>query len=275
MTNKRKNIFSQGSQGKLTNKYIINANSSIKIDEKLELPRRKIVEAVNLANERIGKIYKTSVEMGINIFDTLGLRNLSGFVGEIFSQSVIDTFEDKFIKNPHQDGYPDVLRIDSKETLEWFENGIERKNGKIYPKSKEYFSGYKFGAFEVKATCGNTPSAKKVAKPLVGEERVDLLESFEWKAHHRETDKMLSILWDFIEEKPTIIAVFYRDDLEVEDWGKIVQPKEENGGRTTSVSIMKQSGVKKMTKNWVTMLDQDKYIKKLEKWTTFKKNLTH
>ena len=109
---------------------------------------------------------------------------------------------------------------------------------------------------EVKATCGSTPSASITPKPLIGEQRIDFLTSFDWKAHHRETNNLLSIFWDFI----AIAACFYRNDLTIDDWGKIVQPKSD-GGRTTSVSIMTSSGVKKMCEGWIAVIDSEPYIK--------------
>ena len=115
------------------------------------------------------------------------------------------------------------------------------------------------GGIEVKATCGSTPSAKKYPKPLIGEQRIFLVDKFDWKAHHRETNNLLSVFWDFINDVPTIVACFYRNDLTVDDWGKIVQPKE-GAGRTTSVSIMNSNGVKKMCDGWICILNKKEYI---------------
>ena len=78
---------------------------------------------------------------------------------------------------------------------------------------------------------------------------------------------MLAVLWDFIDGLPTYIAAFYQDNLSIEDWGRIVQPRV-GGGRTTSVSIMNARGVKKMCENWIAVLNDDAYIKLLarKKW---------
>lgn len=76
---------------------------------------------------------------------------------------------------------------------------------------------------------------------------------------------------DFINKNPTIVGCFYQNNLTIDDWGKIVQPKE-SGGRTTSVSIMKSSGVKKMCQNWIAVIDDSAYIDKLSnrKWIGYK-----
>lgn len=245
--------------------YLINAESNIEIEENFSIPRRKIVEAIQLTNHKITELSSRLSSLNINLFETLGLRNLSGTVGEIFVQSISDVTKSKVIKNPHQDGYPDLLRKDTSFHEEYFHSCVDIKNDKIYPKDKELFSPYKYGAFEIKATCGETPPAKKIPKPLVGEQRIQILTKFDWKAHHRETTKLMSLVWDFIDETPIIVAVFFRTDLTEEDWGKIISPKE-GKGRTTSVSIMTRNGVKKMCENWIALLDDDIYIERFSKF---------
>ncbi len=140
-----------------------------------------------------------------------------------------------------------------------------------YPKDKSLFSPFKYGGIEVKATCGSTPSAGKTPKPLIGEQRIDLLEKFDWKAHHRQTNNLIAILWDFIDEIPTIVACFFSNNLNASDWGNIVRPKK-GGGRTTSVSIMKSKGIKKMCAGWVAVIDSDPYIDTLSdrKWIGYR-----
>ena len=85
------------------------------------------------------------------------------------------------------------------------------------------------------------------------------MKGYDWKAHHRETNALLGLFWDFIDRKPTICGVFYCNTLTPDDWGKIIQPKED-GGRTTSVSIMTRQGVRKMYDNWVLVIDDPRYL---------------
>ena len=75
------------------------------------------------------------------------------------------------------------------------------------------------------------------------------------------------MLWDFIDGLPVYVAAFYCDRLCVDDWGKVVQPKED-GGRTTSVSIMNSKGIRKMCDHWVAVIDSPQYIELLsrQKW---------
>ena len=247
--------------------YIVNKAVLVKHEGKTILSSKEVVDAIEFCNKALRNLNEHTKQFDINIFETLGMRNLSGLVGEYFARSVMRISKGKLQSNLHQDGYPDLLLTDTKAKLEYFNTLFTIKNGKKYPVDKESFSPYKYGGIEIKATCGSTPSASKTPKPLIGEQRIDLINGFDWKAHHRTTNHLLSVLWDFIDENPTIVAAFFQDNLTIDDWGKIVKPKEE-GGRTTSVSIMTHSGIKKMCKNWVAVINDEKYVKKLaaKKW---------
>lgn len=247
--------------------YIINSENRVYVNGELILTNQHVVDAINFANNALDALDKQTKEFDINIFEAMGMRNLSGIVGEYLGKSIQRFSNGALHSNLHQDGYPDLLLINSPERKQYFESLYTIKEGKKYPHDKSHFSPYKYGGIEVKATCGSTPSARKIPKPLIGEQRIHLVNSFDWKAHHRETNNLIGILWDFINEVPTIVAAFYRNDLTIDDWGKIVQPKE-GGGRTTSVSIMRSAGVSKMCKGWIAVIDDEKYITKLagKKW---------
>ena len=240
-------------------KYLINNSHNVEINNNIILKNKNIVNAINFCNIAIRKLYEQTKEFDINIFEILGMRNLSGMVGEYFAKSVQKFSEGNLHSNLHQDGYPDLLLIDTEDKKQYFNTLFFEKDKKIYPKDKSLFSPYKYGGIEIKATCGSTPSASHVAKPAIGDQRIHLVNKFDWKAHHRETNNLLAVFWDFMDEVPTIVACFYRNDLIEDDWGKIVQPKE-GSGRTTSVSIMNSNGVKKMCNGWIAFINDDEYI---------------
>ncbi len=197
------------------------------------------------------------VKFEVDVFAILGMRNLSAFIGELFAAAMIKVGAGLFRKNPHQDGYPDLLVMDEHSHRLWTAlEGHLREKGPFSP-----FAG---GGLEVKATCGSVPTpavfAKKgLEKPGIGDQRVAFLTGYDWKAHHQDTNNLLGIFWDFINGVPRIVAVFFCNDLSRDDWGGIIQPRE-GGGRTTSVSIMTRGGVQKMFVNWVIMLDDPRYI---------------
>lgn len=251
--------------------YIINNNNAIMIGGERLISNADLLQAINFCNNAIRTLDEQTKQFDINIFEVLGMRNLSGMVGEYFAKSVERFSDGNLRSNLHQDGYPDLLLTNTQESRLYYQSLFTEVGGKKYPKDKSLFSPFKYGGVEIKATCGSTPPASVRPKPLIGEQRIDGLTSFDWKTHHRETNNLLSIFWDFIDELPTVAACFYRNDLTIADWGKIVQPKT-NGGRTTSVSIMTSAGVRKMCAGWIAVIDSDPYIKALsgKKWIGYR-----
>ena len=239
--------------------YIANENHAVKLDDTVILSNEDVIEAIQFCNHALRTLDAQTRQFDINIFEAMGMRNLSGIVGEYFGKSIQRFSHDALHSNLHQDGYPDLLLTYTEEQKAYFSTLYTEKNGRKYPKDKALFSPYRFGGLEVKATCGSTPAASVRPKPLIGEQRIALVNSFDWKAHHRETNNLLGIFWDFLDEVPTIVACFYRNDLVVDDWGRIVQPRE-GGGRTTSVSIMGKTGIKKMCNGWIAVIDKEEYI---------------
>jgi hypothetical protein len=198
-------------------------------------------------------------DVPVDIFSILGMRNLSAFVGELFARSLAKESGGRFIGNPHQDGYPDLLLMD-KEGRRIYEN--LRLQSSL--RNKAPFSPFLNGGIEIKATCGSVPTPAQcekigIKKPDMGEARIGCVRGYDWKAHHRETNNLVGLLWDFFEGAPHIVAVFFGSSLTEGDWGAIVQPKE-GGGRTTSVSIMTRHGVGKMYANWIAVRNDRRYI---------------
>ena len=103
---------------------------------------------------------------------------------------------------------------------------------------------------------------QRLEKPVIGEQRKEYVTGYNWKAHHRETNNLVGLIWDFIDSKPTIVALTYCNYLTEEDWGRTVTPKE-GGGRTTSVSIMNKGGVSKMYNGIILSLNDCDYTNKM------------
>ena len=92
----------------------------------------------------------------------------------------------------------------------------------------------------------------------MGDTRVEAMTAYDWKAHHQETNNLIGVLWDFIDRRPRVAALFYANELEANDWGDIVKPRT-GGGRTTSVSIMNRKGITKMYHGWLCVLRHGGY----------------
>lgn len=148
------------------NEYIKNQSVSLKYEGKSILTTEEVIDAIHFCNDALRSLNEHTQQFDINIFETLGMRNLSGMVGEYYARSVARISKGKFQSNLHQDGYPDLLLTDTKEKLSYFEKLYTIKDGKKYPIDKESFSPYKYGGIEIKATCGSTPPASKTPKPL-------------------------------------------------------------------------------------------------------------
>ena len=229
--------------------YLINKKS------KIIGPREQKISVEGIQNcvEKTQEIIKSLVDFKVNIIKLLGMRNLSGLVGEIFASTLVNNKE--LISNPHQDGYPDILLLDEIGKTHW--DSINNYQ------DKSPFSPFPTGGFEIKATCGSTftpAKCKKIGclKPEIGDQRITMVQGYDWKSHHRSTNNLFGIFWDFIYGVPTIVAIFYSDKLKQTDWTKVIKPKNSKS-RTTSISILKRQGVEKMYDNWIIMLDSDLY----------------
>ncbi len=210
------------------------------------------MDAVDATHELVDDMHGAELD----ISTVLGLRNLSAFVGELFAAALARVCSDQLLPNPHQDGYPDLLLMDARGRKDWLRLADQLDE-------KAPFSPFASGGIEVKATCGAVPSpavcrGRGIRRPDIGDSRIGCLTGYDWKAHHRETNNLIGLLWDFVDGRPRIAAMFYASDLVEVDWGEIVQPKR-GGGRTTSVSIMAKSGLRKMYEGWLCVLAEGGY----------------
>lgn len=208
------------------------------------------------AINKFDELYAAFGNLDLDLASLLQLRNLSGFVGALYAQCICMCARRTYRANPHQDGYPDLLFMDKAGRRAW--NTFRSQRGEKKP-----FSPFKTGGLEVKCTCGDVPSPKECKKrrrrrPGLGDPRIEFLRSYTWKAHHRNTNYLLGVVWDFIDHVPTIVAIFYAPNLTRNDWGKLQKPKT-GGGNTTSVTQMKRAGVVKMSRNWLAMIADERY----------------
>jgi hypothetical protein len=246
--------------------YLINANANTTFTSGLGQRETVDVLIFERALHDVHRVVDSITrDVPVDIFSILGMRNLSAFIGELFAKSLAKESGNRFIGNPHQDGYPDLLLMNN-QGIQLF-NEIRARAGL---RDKSPFSPFPNGGLEIKATCGSVPTPAQcsklgIEKPDMGETRISVMRGYDWKAHHRETNNLVGIIWDFIDGIPHIVAVFFGNNLTENDWGKIVQPTE-GGGRTTSVSIMSRDGVNKMYQNWIAVENDSRYINFINKY---------
>ncbi len=256
----------------------------------------RAVEQANLTLELANDVLGMN---GIPFYDLLGTRNLGSFVGAVYVYSLQREMADRLRVNGHQDGYPDLCALTAEGKAY-----IEKIRAEGMETAKKSWAFYPFGGIEVKTTCGAVPTPSKTRKkPQIGDQRTLLLTGADWKAHHRETNRLLGLFWDFIDEVPTVLGLFYRNDLTEKDWGEVIVPTAEDAaveledvkggledevvvemameaapeepkakkrrGRTTSVSIMTSAAVKKMGQQWVVLPSDPELLAALGKSRVF------
>lgn len=246
---------------RIASDYVIRDAESLAVRrgrECIHVRLQPFLRAVDLMHDLLDDLYAADLDVA----SLLGMRNLSAFVGEVMAKAAVSAFEGVFVRNPHQDGYPDLLLMDEVGKKTW--STLTERRGEKSP-----FSPFPGGGIEVKATCGAVPPPafcrrRGLIRPEIGDQRISVLSGYDWKAHHRDTNNLLGLLWDFIDHRPRIVALFYSADLTERDWGRIVKPRD-GGGRTTSVSIIERSGRRKMYEGWICALRTGGYIEFLNR----------
>jgi len=162
------------------------------------------------------------------------VRNQSGGIAESFASYMCATNE-TLVENPCGDGYPDILP-NIPEAQPWIDN----------PTTENYLGP---GGFDVKA--------------LLAREKIDTNAS----AHHRQTTKVLNVIWNFFDNIPQVIGVTYTNSLVEDDWG--VPSSGSVGSKTTPSCSLRSSGKKKLREGWV-ILKEDIVLVSPEHWVGFK-----
>lgn len=193
--------------------YSINPNLNFNCG--FEVNSQHIESALHQTNEFL-KIIPSSV------YKTIDYRTTSSIVGSMFCHSIASVTG--AIVNPMEKGHPDILPKEAEKS------------------SEELLRIYPVG-LEIKCTVGNIT---KDANLRAGQPRVGYLEGITWQAHHRESKKILGLVWDVNSEHdfnyPKVTAIFYSSNLIIDDWGKISGTE----GRNTKVTSIVATGKQKM-----------------------------
>lgn len=171
---------------------------------------------------------------GLEVFDIIDLRMLSGLMGELFAAALASR-DSRLLKNPDIDGYPDLCDVSS---------------GHFEPSWSDY-RDFPMGGIEVKNTFGvKKPGA--VIPPRAT--RVGKINStLVWKAHHRNTNRLLALQSDYAGLVPQIVAGYFSDQLCPSDWTVKAEPKA--GSTMTSFCSTKSSAFRKLSSNELFRLD--------------------
>jgi len=218
--------------------YITNPIFEINCGFDVNIPH--ILTAIEQTNNILQSLPST-------IYKTIDYKTTSSIVGSVFCESLAIIVG--AIVNPIEKGHPDIIPIEGKNS------------------SEELLRNYPVG-LEIKCTVGNIT---KGADLRAGQTRIKSLTGITWQAHHREVKELLGLVWDFARSEhefnyPKVTAVFYANNLIIDDWGEISGTQ----GKNTKVSGMRASGKLKMGQGWIAVIDDEEYLATYQKLLRFK-----
>lgn len=211
--------------------YKINPNFSVNLG--FDVSYKEVLAAVESLNAFLSSLPS-------NLYGSIDFKTTGAMIGAIFCSKLVEQIPNSTI-NPIEKGHPDIIPLSGKNSTE------------------EVLRNYPVG-LEIKGTIGNL---KTGANLRAGQMRIHSLTSITWQAHHREVNHLMGIVWDFVNQIdsfyfPAITGVFFSNELNSDDWGKISGTT----GRNTKVTGMRSSGKQKMGQGVVLVYDNDDYLKK-------------
>lgn len=183
----------------------------------------------------VGRTAEELEALPFSLFTSIDLKALSGIVGALFATHIAR--QSGALVNPIEKGHPDVVPSE----------GINASETQL----RNYGTG-----LEIKCTVGGVTKGSDLEP---GDRRLDSLSGITWQAHHQHVSSLMGLVIDFAGKQttrgqfPLITAVFFTDNLRVNDWGRISGTT----GRNTKVTGMLDSGKRKMGEGWVLILDDD------------------
>lgn len=234
----------------------------------LNISSSELIAVADETNSYICNLVRIFGDIDFDIFYSLGQRNISGFIGEIY-KNILAKNHPELSPNPHPDGRPDILALDSPESIEYFKTCFAEVNGRQIP-VKDMLSPYKYGGIEVKCSIGSSgksQTTKYIAKFGhafdLYEPRVGHLNGITWWAHHSSSNNLLGLYYDYYAPQngtPQILAALYAE-LNSDDWNAVSHGNP-NNKKTSNTSLNKQ-GLMKMKSHCMFSIADDNYLEQL------------
>lgn len=201
----------------------------------------EIKNAIHAVNSTLLDLSMPDGKIGLELYEIIDLRMLSGLIGEMFVSQVVNNTT-SLIKNPNIDGYPDLLDVTLDGTLK-----------KVKSMMPEDFINFEFGGLEVKNTFGVKKSNEDIS---IRESRVTKIQNrLVWKAHHQQTNNLIALFSDYKKGTPQIVAAFFSSELTKEDWSIKQQPQV--GSTMTSFCQTMPSAYKKLRDGLLFYIDDE------------------
>tara|TARA_B110000879_G_scaffold9466_1_gene12206 strand:- start:3086 stop:3886 length:801 start_codon:yes stop_codon:yes gene_type:complete len=227
-----------------------------------------VAEVTRQSNMYLANLNIMFSELGFDIYEILGQRNLSGFVGEVFVRS-FSRIVDGFRNNPHADGRPDLLDISANVAETFLKNECFNADGMPV---RSFLAPFKYGGIEVKCTIG-TPvhDHKKKLQELhgvknfeIGMPRINFLKSLTYWGHHTSCENLLGVYYDYVAEHEGVpqIMMIMHSELEVEtDWNAVSIGKK--GSKKTSNTSLTKPARDKLLNKIVVIANSKVYIDRI------------
>lgn len=246
----------------------IDFNKTISI-RNFTLTSAELIDAANATNEYIKKLVEAFNELGFDIFYSLGQRNISGFIGEIY-KNILSNQIAHLCSNPHPDGRPDILALDTDEIKQYYSTCFNNVNGRLVP-IKDLLTPFLYGGIEVKCSIGSSSKSQTTRffnehghTFSLYEPRVGYLSGITWWAHHSSSSNLLGLYYDYYAAEnniPQIIAALY-SELTADDW-HTVSVGDPTKKKTSNTSLNK-NGLEKMKSNCLFCCSDLIYINQLK-----------
>lgn len=211
----------------------------------------------------------------VSMLSIHGKKGVGNFIDRLVAMNIADITwrdaEDGLRVTPIDRGCPDLVPIRYAEAF----------NAGDTPDDDEFWTHFEHGGLEIKTSCGNLkPKTSKIMQDAFpnGEitydaTRIAFLGSVTWTAHHPDSPRLLTFMWDNICGTPQIVAAFYADDIAPEDYcrsssaraaAKRAEARRSRGGKKphpTNATSLKRCGKDKL--RLIAVLNDSRYIEKL------------
>jgi hypothetical protein len=184
-----------------------------------DLMLRAAVKANTDFETQINQFERWRREGVVVLWDGILHKNRSGAVGECLGMAYCVLAGSTIAKNPHEAGSPDFFPL-LESTQTYLDSPVS--------------DSYKGGGFDAK---GCKISDMKFMSVVAS-------------SHHRQTNTVLVVAWNYFGGFPKILSAFFANNLTAEDWKIGSVPKNDNSKPTSSASLLK-SGMDKIRMGWM------------------------
>ncbi len=232
------------------------------------LSSAELITVAEETNNYIRNLVPIFSETGFDIFDSLGQRNISGFIGEIY-KNILANKHEELLPNPHPDGRPDIIAVNSPKAAAYLSECFVEVNGRKVP-IKDKLSPFRFGGLEVKCSIGSsgTTQTERYISSFghsfrLYEPRVGYLSGITWWAHHGSADNLLGLYYDYYADyngTPQILAAMF-SELTGDDWNAVSHGNPRK--KKTSNTSLNKYGLAKLKSNCVFCVSDEAYQRQM------------